>query len=432
VDETVISVSPGARLWHNRNFNTFWLGQSLSALGDAFALIAMPLLVLQATGSVAQMGLVTGTFGIAQLLAGLVAGALVDKMDRRRLMIVCDLGRLLVYSLIPLGWLLAGPQVWLIYVVTGAGSALGMVFEVAYITAIPNMIDKDQITEANARLQISMGISFVAGPVLAGLVIARFNPSVALGVNAFSFLVSAMSLTVIRLRRMTVADSKGGRAPHHLSELVAGVRFLFNQPLLRAVTILFAVINLVSMGGMDLFIYHLKHDLHQSAGTVGLVLGLASIGAIAGGVLTPILRRRFGFGACWIVGLLGTGIGLAGIGIASSVAAIVLLSVAFVFVNTVMGIANMSLRQEITPDHLLGRVTAAFWTIAGITAPLGAAAATALAAAFGSAAILCGMGLITMALAGVALFTPINHRRPELLYAQAQPAADRSPAALAS
>jgi fucose permease len=129
--------SPGSRLWHNRNFNTFWLGQTLSAVGDSCSLIALPLLVLQATGSVTQMGLVTATFGIAQLLAGLVAGALVDKLDRRRLMILCDLGRLLVYASIPLGWLIAGPQIWLIYLTTGLGSALGMVFQVAYITAVP-------------------------------------------------------------------------------------------------------------------------------------------------------------------------------------------------------------------------------------------------------------------------------------------------------
>jgi hypothetical protein len=93
-------------------------------------------------------------------------------------------------------------------------------------------------------------------------------------------------------------------------------------------------------------------------------------------------------------------------------------SVAFMFVNTVMGVTNMSLRQEITPDHLLGRVTAAFWTLAGITAPIGAAVATGLAAPFGSAAILCGMGVATIALAGVALFTPVRHRHPEHLFAR--------------
>jgi hypothetical protein len=81
-----------------------------------------------------------------------------------------------------------------------------------------------------------------------------------------------------------------------------------------------------------------------------------------------------------------------------------------------MGITNMTLRQEITPDHLLGRVTAAFWTLAGITAPLGAAMSTSLAAVFGVPAVLVGMGCMLASLAVVSLFTPIWHRRPELAY----------------
>jgi MFS family permease len=254
--------------------------------------------------------------------------------------------------------------------------------------------------------------------MLAGILIAHFNPSTAIGIDAMSFLVSAVSLSMIRLRRVAALAPKRGKVPpHQLSELVAGIRFLFQNQVLRTVTILFAFLNLVSMGALDLFIYRLKHDLHQSAGTVGFVLGVASTGAIAAGIVAPILRRRFGFGACWIGGLMGTGLGLAGIALTRSVAAIVVFSVAFMFVSTVMSVTNMSLRQQITPDHLLGRVTAAFWTLAGITAPFGAAVATALAAPFGSAVILCAMGVTTFALAAVALFTPVNHRHPERLFA---------------
>jgi MFS family permease len=171
------------------------------------------------------------------------------------------------------------------------------------------------------------------------------------------------------------------------------------------------------MGGLDLFIYRLKHDLHQGPGAVGFVLGMSGAGAIVAGVLSPTVRRRFGFGVCWIGGLLGTGLGLVGIALTTSVAAIVVLAVSYMFVNTVMGVTNMSLRQEVTPDHLLGRVTAAFWTLAGITAPIGAAVATALAAPFGSAAVLCGMGVGVSALAFAALFTPVRIRRPERLFA---------------
>jgi MFS family permease len=136
------------------------------------------------------------------------------------------------------------------------------------------------------------------------------------------------------------------------------------------------------------------------------------------GLLAPTLRRRFGFGVCWIGGLFGTGISLVAIALASGVVMSALFFVMFMFVESVMGVTNMSLRQEITPDHLLGRVTAAFWTLTGVAAPIGAAVSTFLAAVFGAPPILFGMGLITAVLAMVSVFTPIRYRRPELLYAQ--------------
>ena len=147
--------SPGARLWRNREFNVFWAGQSLSALGDSFALLALPLLVFEATGSVVQMGLVTGTFGIGQVISGLVSGVIVDRVDRRRLMILCDVLRLVLYGSIPLVWLLIGPQLWLIYVVVGFGAMLGMTFSIAYMTALANLVDRDQLSDANARVNAS-------------------------------------------------------------------------------------------------------------------------------------------------------------------------------------------------------------------------------------------------------------------------------------
>ena len=102
-------------LWRQRDFGIFWAAQTLSVLGDSFALIALPLLVLQATGSVARMGLLTAVGGAAAVAAGVFAGVLVDRVDRRRLLITCDLVRMVLYGLIPLVWLF-GPRIWLLYV----------------------------------------------------------------------------------------------------------------------------------------------------------------------------------------------------------------------------------------------------------------------------------------------------------------------------
>ncbi len=124
----------------DRNFSIFWAGQAFSVIGDAFVLVAVPLLVLEATGSVAMMGLVTAANGLGSLLSGVFTGAIVDRVDRRRLMIWCDVGRFALYGVVPFAWRLLGPHVALIYGITIAGAALAMLFGVAYITAVPNLV----------------------------------------------------------------------------------------------------------------------------------------------------------------------------------------------------------------------------------------------------------------------------------------------------
>jgi MFS family permease len=412
------TLSPGARLWRNRQFNIFWFGQAFSVLGDAFALIALPLLVFKLTNSVFQMGLITSASGVSMLLTGLFAGVIVDRMDRRRLMIWCDLGRVLVFGAIPLGWWLLGPQLWLLYVVTVLGSALGMVFQVAYTTAIPNLVDHEQLTDANSRLQMTFALGTAIGPFLAGFFSNRYGPAAAIGVDAISFLASALSLTLIRLRPSSAAQPA---RPSALSfdELIAGARFVLSEPVLRSVTVIFFLFTLIAAGGYDLFIYYLKHDLGQNDSAVGIVFGVAALGGVLGGVLAPLLRRRLGFGICFIGGMCIECIAIALIGLAPTVPLIAGLAAGMAFANTVKLINSMSLRQEVTPDHLLGRVTSAFWILIRVPRPIGAALATGLAAQIGAPAVLILMGVLGLAVALFGLLTPARIRSPKAQPAQA-------------
>ena len=408
------AASPSVPLRRNRDFSIFWLGQALSALGDAFALIALPLLVLQATGSVAQMGLLTGAFGVGQLIAGLFSGALVDRVDRRRLMILCDTGRCLLYGAAPLGWWALGPRLWLLYAVVIGGAIFGNIFQVAYITAVANLVEADQLTEANGRLQATLGLAFVLGPALAGLISARFGPAQAIGLDAMTFAVSGLSLSRIRLRRRTGMHAAPPRSGP-VTELLAGLRFVWRQPVLRSLVLLYGVFTVLSAGILDLFIFHLKHDLHQGDAAVGLLFGVGSTGMIVGGLAAPALRRRLGFGVCWIGGLILVGISISTIGLTSGLAVLLALSIVWTVGDQLMGINSMSLRQQITPDHLLGRVTAAFWTLIGVSAPLGAAGSTWLAARIGAPTVLWATGALTIAIALAALTTPVRLRHPERL-----------------
>lgn len=398
---------PPESLSRNRDFNVFWAGQTLSGLGDTFAVIALPLLVLAATGSLVQMGLVTGVFGAASLVSGVVSGPIVDRVDRRRLMVACDILRAAAYSLIPLTWWLAGPRVWVIYAVTAVGAFFGNMFQVAAITAVANLVEREQLTEANGRLQGSYALMFLIGPLLAGTVCDRFGPPAAIGLDALSFAVSAVSLQFLRLRR---AAAERNEETTWRKRLVAGVRFLWNEPSLRWITILLAGFSFVASAFLDLFIFHLKRDLHQDDAAVGMVFGVAAIGSILGALVAAPMRKRFGFGATWLVAGFIQGAAVLFMGRAGTVFAIAFCASVFSFAMLIRNVSSISMRQEITPDHLLGRVTAAFWTLITAPAPLGATIATAIAERVGVARVFMGMGAITVALATIGAFSPLRRR----------------------
>lgn len=397
-------------LWRDRNFGTYWIAQSLSAAGDAFAYLAVPLLVLHATGSVAQMGLLTAVAGAASVGAGVFGGVLVDRYDRRTLMIAADLARLALYSLIPLAWL-AGPQVWLLFVVLPICEAAGMVFQVAAVTAVRNLVDRDRITEANGRLQATYALAAVAGPLLAGVVSARFGPTAAIAINAASFALSAAGLWLVRLRKADDGEATGSTG--RLAEFLAGARFLWRQPVLRSLTVLLSVFIFLTYGFTDVLVYHVKHDLGGSDRTVGTVLGLAALGTIAGALLVAPLRRRRGFGVTWVGALSTCGLAIVGIGLVGNVPAVTVLTAVYLCGVSVGGICSMSLRQEITPDHLLGRVTSAFWSTHYSLGPAGAAVLTWAAGRYGvtAVALVAGTGCLLVAISG--LFTPIRRAGAE-------------------
>jgi MFS family permease len=405
--------TPGRPLWRDRNFSIFWAAQTLSVAGDSFAYIAVPLLVLHATGSVAQMGLLTGAGGAASVGAGVFAGVLADRLDRRTLLICCDLARMVLYGVIPLAWSF-GPQVWLLYAVLPACEAIGMIFQVTYVTAVRNLADGERITEANGLLYSTATAAGVLGPLLAGLVSGAFGPTAAIAVDAASFALSAAGACLIRLRGQPAASPRAS-ASRPWQELLAGARFLWQQPVLRSLTAALTAYIFLTYGLTDVLIYYLRHDLGQSYATVGIVLAIAAAGPVGGSMLAARLRRAAGFGACWIGGVALSGIAIACLGVSGSILVIAALAASYLGCGAVSGICSMSLRQQVTPDHLLGRVTSAFWTVHFSLGPAGAAVLTWAAGQYGVAPVCAAAGAGCVLIAVAALFTPIRQPAPELV-----------------
>lgn len=393
----------------------FWIVQALSVAGNALALIAFPLLVLQATGSVTQMGALTAVGTAATIGTGVFAGSVVDRVDRRRIMIVCDLVRVGLYSTIPLCWLF-GSQVWLLYVVMALGSCLGMLFQVTYISAVANLVARDQIAVANGRLEATYAAASIAGPVTAGALSGLIGASATIGVDAATFLVSAAGLYMIRFRPMTAGAedpvASSSRVRGALRDFAVGARFLWRQPVLRSLTLLLSVLTFCTLGLVDILIYHVHHDLGRGDQSVGLVLGSASVGSILAAAGSAAIRRALGFGASWIGAYVLCGAAVALLTVSSAVAAVAAVAAAFSFGSTLGGISSKSLRQEVTPDHLLGRVTSAFWTLHSSLGPLGAAVLTISAAHLGIRSTSLIIGGVCLAVALVSVFTSVRARVP--------------------
>ncbi|MGK9461930.1 MFS transporter [Streptomyces sp. G6] len=397
-------------LWRQRDFGVFWAAQTLSVLGDSFALIALPLLVLEATGSIARMGLLTAVGGAAAVLAAVFAGTVVDRVDRRRLLIGCDLVRMVLYGLIPLVWLF-DPQVWLLYAVLPLCEAVGMFFAVGYVTVVRSLVGTEQLTEANGRLNATAAAAGVLGPLCAGVVAAWSGPAAAVGVDAASFGVSAALVAIVRFRPRPAddrADADKGERPGLWQDLRTGVAFLRGHPVLRALTALLCCFSFLTLGLNDLVIYHLKHDLGHDDGTVGTVLAVGALGTITGALLVARVRRRLGFGPTWTGAVAVCGLAFAGMGRATDVATVALLSAAFLACVGMAGTCSMSLRQEVTPEHLLGRVTSAFWTLQYSVAPIGAAVLTWAAERRGTTPVALVAGACCVLIAVAALFTPVR------------------------
>lgn len=395
------------RLWKNRGFNLLWSCYGLSSLGDAFANIALPLLVLQATGSLLHMGSVTGVIGAAGLTSGLLGGPIVDRADPRRIMIGCNLACAALYGSVPVVWAFAGPQVWLIYAVCAVGTLFNHLFQLANVAATATVVDRDQLTAAVGRQQGTVALTFVAGFMIAGMVSEHLGPAVAVGANGALLFVSSVILLFSRLGTTRGVEHREPEAGD-LRDMLAGLRFLRGDPVLRWVALIDGGCILAATAALDLLIFRLKEDLGQDDGTVGVIFAVASVGSVAGALVASAVRRRWGFA----IGFLGAsflkGTTLAAIGIAPSVIAISALAVGFSFGQTLGAINANSFRQETTPGRLQGRVTAAYWTVTTALGPIGVAIAMLIAKHTGASAVLMGMGLAASALSLLGIFSPIR------------------------
>ncbi|MDB4966674.1 MAG: transporter [Myxococcales bacterium] len=393
-------------LSRNRAFRIFWIGQSLSMLCEAIASVAMPLLVLQATGSVAHLGGVTAVGFAGQLLALTLGGGMIDR-HRLRLMIVCDLVRAALFGLLVVAVATGLPLVPIIYLVAAVASLFSNLFDVACQTVVKDMIRPSDFVAANARIHGSYGLAFAVGPALGGLILQRLGPAVAVSSLVAAFLVSAGSLVLIRGARSAETAPSPSPSPsgegQGVRALGHGVRYILGDRILRATIPFGALAVALTASTVNLLIFYLKDILGASESSIGLVLGASCAGVVLAAFVTPAIRRRWGLAVTALTALCIQGVCMAAIVGAAGLGICIIGGIAFCFGDRLRMIVLSSAEQERVESSSLGRVVAAKTLLLGIVAPLAVSACTAAAARWGVQPVLFGSGVaaIVVGVAGL-------------------------------
>ncbi len=408
-------------LWRHADFLRLWLGETISLFGDQITLIALPtiaILLLHATAF--QVGVLVACSRITSSVVALVAGVYVDRLPRRMVMIVTDLGRLLTLATIPVAFLCGWLTLTQLY-----GGGLVVFFDVAYAAYLPSLIERENLIEGNARLAVSDSLATIVGPGLAGLLIQVFGAPLAVVADALSFLASIVGITSIRTQETeTTQDGHRWTLRHLLGELREGLRVTFGHPALGRLSMSIALSNAGMVLGKTIFLLFAYRTLHLQPGIVGLILASGGVTALLGAMVAATLGKRLGIIPTLALSRIidGGSLLLVPLALLAPMSAVPILFLAWMvsgFAGPIWTVNSSSLRQRVTPDALQGRVAATIRTVAFSGSAIGALISGLIAAlAITLAGQINGLGLAVAvggALAASSAFwvtrTPLDEER---------------------
>ena len=375
-------------LWRHPDFMKLWTGQTVSELGSVVTRTAVPLLALLVLGAGPfQMALLVVSASLAVLLVGLFAGVLVDRVRRRPLLIWADAIRAVLLFSIPAAYLAGALHIEQLYLVVFLEGCLGALFDSAYPAYVPTLIGVERVVEGNSKLATSASLAEIGGPGLGGGLVQLIGAPLAIVVDATSFVVSAISLVLIR-------SPEPARPPRTTAtpirrEIVEGLRLVSRHPVLVPLTLRSIMAHLAGSFYGVLYTIYLIQELHLNPILLGLVISAGGVGSLVGSLFASRLIGRFGLGPT----LIWTATGASIIGVLTPLAGGPLfLATLMVFLPQLLGdglqtieeVAELSLIQGMVPDQILGRVNATLEFFShGIAYPIGALSAAAVAGLIG-------------------------------------------------
>jgi MFS family permease len=408
VTTTVIARRRGGVL-RQRNFFLLWTGETISGAGSSMATVGVPLLAVTVLhASTFAVAVLTGAAYLPWLVIGLPAGAWVDRLPTRPLMIACDVISALLFASLPAAAWLGALTTGQVVVVALLAGAANVFFSTAYQVCLPSLVTTAELVDGNAKLQGGASVATIAGRGAAGLAAEAVGAATALLANAASFGVSAACLLAIHPAASTPAAPSPtvsvARPGGVFAQTWHGIGYVARDPYLRLFTVYAAVSNFAYTGNLALVVVFLIRVVGLGSAAVGVLMAAGGVGGLLGALIAPRLARAFGTARTLVLttvasGLSGLLIPLTARGprIALFVVGSMLVAAAIVVGNVILG----SFRQHYCPPALLGRVTASMRFLAFGMIPLGALLAGALGTALGPRG---GLWVVQAIFAGSAAF----------------------------
>ncbi|MBR8639522.1 MFS transporter [Streptomyces tuirus] len=367
-------------LWRHRDFMLLWSGQTVSEVGSNITQLTLPLVaLLMLDATTFEVGLLTAATTLPFLLVALPAGPVVDRVMKRRLMVWCDIGRMVLAASIPVAAVLDVLTLVQLYLVALAMGVLSVFFAIAYQSYLPSLVGKDQLVDANGKLGATQSFAQLTGSSFGGALVTLLGAAKAMAADALSFGISALTLVLIRTPEPT--PERPAEKRRLRTEIAEGLRFVVGHPILRKLVASTAVSNFFGTIVLSLQTVYLVRELKAEPWVIGLVMGGSAVGGLAGGLIANWVGKKIGTARMiWLpalcFGWAGLLIPAAQPGWSTVLVAVgmTMLMVIFVLYNS----SQVSYRQTITPPELLGRMNASVRWIMWGTMPLGALAGGAL------------------------------------------------------
>ena len=397
-------------LWRNRDYMLLWSGQLVSTMGTASSYVVYPLLILAITGSPEAAGIAGALRTAPYVVFSLPVGALIDRWDRRKVMIYTDMGRLAAVATIPTAMLFDALTLWQVYAVVLVEGSLFVFFNIAEVAVLPRVVPREQLPQATAQNEAAFGGANIVGPSFGTFLYQTFGRWVPFGAQVLAYSVSIASLVSIRTDLRTTAK------PAHRDlgrEIADGMRWLWSKPIIRYMAFLTGGYNLVNAGA-PLIIIVLAKQLGASDAEVGVIFSIGGAGGIVGSIIGGGIQKRFTFGQV-ITALVWLNAGLFALyAVVPSPLLLGAISAAIFVLMPIYNVVQFSYRVALIPDELQGRVNSTFRLLAFGFMPVGAALAGSVIERLG---VMSALVVFTLWQVGLALATTFNRhirRAPRL------------------